>query len=254
MGVTRPFKRTYRPPANGGGGGDYFFDRKYAESPEHYIRAFLLLQKDLLQIFDFVEPAKVNCRCYSYRIHELLFRACVEVEANCKAILKENGYVKANNKDLNIHDYRKINWSHHLSSYSVKLPVWHGTGSIRQPFAAWSQPLASSAPEVSLHWYTAYNSTKHDRYTTFKEASFENMVDAVSGLLVVLSAQFWIEDYSPRPAMFFLEGSEDGMEHAIGDYFRVKFPDDWPPEECYDFDWVKRRKERNRFQNYCFPI
>jgi hypothetical protein len=65
---------------------------KYAQSPEHYVRAFLMILNDLQEILDFVEPADQNLSCYSYRIHALLLRACIEVEANCKAILKENRY------------------------------------------------------------------------------------------------------------------------------------------------------------------
>lgn len=81
--------------------------------------------KDLQELFDYVEPADKNLECFSYRIHALLLRACVEVEANCKAILKENGYWKA--KDMNMNDdYRKIDSTHMLSSYQVRVPNWGG--------------------------------------------------------------------------------------------------------------------------------
>ena len=74
-----------------------------------YIRAFLLIQKDLLELFDYVEPADQNLDCYSYRIHELHMRACIEVEAHCKAILSENNYVNPDKSSewWNVKDYRK---------------------------------------------------------------------------------------------------------------------------------------------------
>jgi hypothetical protein len=243
MAINRPYRRTYRPMVNGGGGGDYFFHSRYSVSPEHYIRAFLLIQKDLLQIFDFIEPTDTNQKCYSFRIQELLFRACVEVETNCKAILKENGYTGSG--DWNINDYRKINQSHRLSSYSIKLPAWNGEGSVRKPFAPW----AIGDP---LPWYRAYNDTKHDRYYAFPQATFGMMIDAVCGIIVLLSAQFSNEDYTPRPVWFWLQGSIDGFEMAIGDYFRIKFPEDWPLEERYDFDWQKLEKEADPFQEFPF--
>jgi hypothetical protein len=74
---------------------------------------FLILLKDLQELFDYVEPADKNLSCYSYRIHALSRRACVEVEANCKAILKENGYTKSG--DWNMGDYKKIEKTHLLS-------------------------------------------------------------------------------------------------------------------------------------------
>jgi hypothetical protein len=139
MTVVRPYRRTCRQftDASYGDSGNwaYILHKKYAKSPEQYIRAFLLLQKDLHNLFDYIEPSDQNLACHSYRIHELLLRACIEVEANCKAILLENGYTKS--CDLNMGDYKKLNSSHKLSSYQVKIPTWHGESACRKPFLAW---------------------------------------------------------------------------------------------------------------------
>ena len=43
--------------------------------------------------------------------------------------------------------------------------------------------------------------------------------------------------------------SGDGMEPAIGGYFRVKFPTDWPVDEQYDFDWAAIENQPDPFQN-----
>ena len=94
------------------------------------------------------------------------------MEANCKAILKENGYTKAG--DMNMSDYKKINVTHRLSSYLVKVPYWNGTNYLPRPFEAWSQGR-------SLPWYQVYNTTKHDRHIEFEEATFEHLIDACCG-------------------------------------------------------------------------
>ncbi len=249
MTVNRPYRRTCRQFVDGsyteGGRAGYILHPKYAQSPSHYVRAFLLLLKDLQELFDYVEPADNNLSCYSYRIHALLLRACVEVEANCKAILKENGYSKKNKKgediDLNMEDYRKINVTHRLSSYEVKIPYWSGTENLRCPFAAWS--IGSRLP-----WYEAYNATKHDRHIEFKEATFNYLIDACCGVLVILSAQFETNDFSPGNILMAWDGPGDGMESGIGEYFRVKFPNDWPYEMRYDFDWQQLKDEPDPFQ------
>jgi hypothetical protein len=102
VSTTRPHPRTCRPFVGsdyaGSGRWIYIRHRRFALSPEHYIRAFLLIQKDLQELFDYVEPSDINLPCYSFRIHALLLRACVEVEANCKAILRENGYATKEGK------------------------------------------------------------------------------------------------------------------------------------------------------------
>lgn len=113
-----------------------------------------MIQKDLQLLFDYIEPSDRNLDCFSYRILELLIRTCIEVEANCKAILVENGYAKTGR--LTMKDYKKIDVSHRLSSYEIGLPVWSGTKKIRHPFKNWSNG-------DTLNWYSAYNATKHDR-------------------------------------------------------------------------------------------
>lgn len=242
MAVLRPYRRTCRIFTDGSyansGQWMYVLHPKYADVPMQYIRAFILLLKDMQALFDYVEPSDRNLSTYSYRIHELLLRSCVEVEANCKAILVENGYVKRGNMDID--DYRKIDKSHRLSSYRVTLPVWHGTSALRQPFLAWKK----GGP---LPWYRAYNETKHDRHYSFHQATFEHMVDAICGVVVLLSSQFYTHDFSPSDWTWSAGGHDDGMESAIGGYFRVSFPKDWPPGDKYGFDWQALRNDPDPF-------
>ena len=243
MSITRPYRRTCRQFVDGnyteGGRSQYMVHPKYADAPEHYVRAFLILLKDLQELFDFVEPADSNLSCYSYRIHSLLLRACIEVEANCKAILSENGYARSG--DWNMGDYKKIEKTHLLSKYEVKVPTWSGSRETWTPFATW-------ASNGSLPWYQAYNATKHDRHTEFPKATFEHLIEAMCGLMVLLSAQFETNDFSPGDTLLAVSGPSDGMESGIGSFFRVRFPENWPPELRYDFDWQTLRNEDDPFQ------
>ena len=248
MALSKPFFRTCRQFTDktyaDSGKWMYIDDPRYARAPEQYIRAFLILLKDLQELFDYVEPADGNLPCFSYRLHELLLRSCVEVEANCKAILTENGYAKTG--DWNMGDYRKINASHRLSSYEVIMPFWHGTRKVRRPFAPW-------ATAGSLPWYQAYNATKHDRHSSFDQATFENVIDAMSGLVTILSSQFLFRDFSPGPEAICTEGPNDGTEYTIGGYFRIKYPKDWPSDQQYDFEWGTLKSGPNPFQQYPYP-
>jgi hypothetical protein len=173
MTVKRPFHRTCRPFVDGsyseGGRLQYLLHRKFAKDPQHYVRAFLLLQQDLMELFAYIEPAEANLNTYSHRVQQLLMRACVEVEANLTAILTENGYIKKG--DLTMRDYKLVNRSHRLSSYEVRIPGWHGAGGIRRPFAAWEDANGS------LPWYRAYNKSKHNRHDFFAMSTFEALTD-----------------------------------------------------------------------------
>ncbi len=214
----------------------YIYHPSFAHYPEHYIRGFLLIQKDLHELFEYVEPSDQNLKCYSFRIHSLLMRTCIEIEANCKAIMKENNFLNPDS----MKDYRKINVSHRLSSYKVKIPVWNESNNIRIPFKEWGDG-------EQLLWYKAYNDSKHNRHHKFSKATFENLIDAVCGLLVILSAQFGTNDFSPGETGLSISGYNyhegDGMESGIGGYFRIKFPQDWPEDDRYDFNWNELKKK-----------
>lgn len=247
MAVNKPFFRTCRQFTNGryafSGHARYIDDPRYAKYPEQFIRAYLIIQKDLVELFDYIEPADANLQCFSYRINELILRSCIEIEANCKAILIENGYRKDPNK-FNMVDFQKIEESHRLSSYKVKLPYWFGKKKLRRPFLHWKN-------KEPLNWYQAHNATKHDRHSNFPSANLDNLLDAICGLVTLLSAQFYTNDFSPSPGFLIVDGPNDGTESAIGDYFHVGFPTDWPKKFQYDFDWSKLTTDTEPF--VCFP-
>jgi hypothetical protein len=247
MTVSRPFRRTCRQFDDGhyteGGRWRYVFHPKFSTAPQQYIRAFSIIQKDVLELFDYVEPADANLPCYSYRIHELHMRACIEVEANCKAILAENAYSKGG--DWNMSDYCKLDQTHQLSSYQIRLPLWHGTSDVRTPFASWSAG-------GKLAWYQVYNAAKHDRHNQFPLANFDTLVNAMCGLVAVLSAQFLTFDFTPLVLSTGYGEPTDGFETAIGNYFHVKFPTKWPAAERYSFKWQAIENEPDPFQNLTF--
>ncbi|ESX41128.1 hypothetical protein NLY43_13980 [Mesorhizobium sp. C416B] len=245
----RPFHRNYRAikdgPNAGYSGWGYIRDKDYAKSPTHYVRAFSIIQSDLQRIFEYIEPSPESEKTYSYRIHELLMRTCIEIEANFKAILHENTYTsKSGNSCYNMTVYKKLNATHRLSSYDVILPIWNGPRKVWKPFAAWTG-------SGGLPWYQAYNSSKHDRHEEFKKANMESLISAVAGLLIVLSSQFGTEDFSSGSEGIVISGQAyHEMQPAIGSLFRIKFPDDWPDAEKYDFDWSVLSQQANRFQRF----
>jgi hypothetical protein len=238
-----------KPGPNAGySGRGYIIDKEYAIEPMHYTRAFLIIQKDLEQLFEYVEPGKEGIKTYSYRIHQLLMRTCIEVEANFKAILNENIFTPAvdrfGNPILNMTIYKKVDVTHHLSSYAVILPIWNGPDRIIKPFRSW-RTKAGGSPE----WYKAYNASKHDRHESFKKANLQNLLDAVAGLLVLISSQFGTQDFSAGQSGLALEGYDyHRLSPAIGSLFRIKFPNDWKRNEIYDFDWSVLQKQPNRFE------
>ncbi|KTD16392.1 hypothetical protein [Legionella jordanis] len=97
------------------------------------------------------------------------------------------------------------------------------------------------------------HATKHDRHEEFKEANFENLIKAVTGLLVLLSSQFYTYDFSSGPTFLALENDpNDDTESGIGGYFRVKFPK-LLSNECYDFEYTDIQNSSSFFVHYPYP-
>ncbi|WP_143239394.1 hypothetical protein [Agrobacterium rosae] len=222
-------------------------DPDYAAAPGKYVRGYLLIQKDLERLFEYIEPSPEAETTYSFRIHELFMRTCIEIEANFKAILEANTYtpvIKYNQPVYNIRVYKKVNASHHLSSYQVTLPMWDGPSKVWRPFQNWD----AGNP---IDWYQAYNASKHDRLLQFKQANFGALLSAVTGLLVLISSQFQGEEYSSANDTLSVDGYDyHEMEAATGSLFRIEYPTDWPDDEKYDFDWSALQSQPDKFQRF----
>jgi hypothetical protein len=180
-------------------------------------------------------------------------RTCVEIEANFKAILEENTFTPSPGRSLNMNHYRKVDATHHLSSYEVMLPIWNGAPLILKPFEPWRRARGVASPgAVSLPWYQAYNASKHDRQDEFKRANFENLITAVAGLLVLISSQFRNRDFSAGPSLLATGEDYHLMEASTGSLFRIKYPEDWVDADVYDFDWSVLKTQNHRFEKIDF--
>jgi hypothetical protein len=144
MGVNKPYYRTARQFADGfystSGRSRYIYHSAYADEPSNYIRAFLLIQKDLQTLFEYIEPSDQNLATYSFRTYELLLRTCTEIEANFKAILRANTYSQPARK-WNIEHYVRIERSHTCPT----MPLRCRTG---PAMAAPEYPLQSGRADI----------------------------------------------------------------------------------------------------------
>lgn len=249
MAITIPYHRIYREfierTNSGYSSANFMIDRKYAISPENYMRSFLLIQKDILNLFEYIEPCDTNLSTFSYRIHELFMRVCIEVEANFKAIFKENIFSKEE-RYWTIKDYRLINKSHHLSSYKAIYPVWKGDSNTFTPFESWIDSHI-------LPWYDDYNKCKHDRHSKMELANLDNLLNSFTALFILLTSQFNTHTYEPG-SILYSAGSNDDYYHegdfGIGDYLLVHYPKDWTDDEKYDFDWSVLKNEKLKYQHF----
>lgn len=227
----------------------YIQDPRYANNPGHYTRALLLILADLGSIFEHVEPSDEGKTAFSYRIHALPMRTCIEIEANFKAIFDANTFSSPTSRSLTIRGYRKIDVTHHLSSYEAMLPIWNGTPPTIKPFEAWRMVRGQTAPNgAPLTWYQAYNASKHSRQNAFRQANLWTLIEAIAGLLIIITSQFKDVIFDAGPTALLVSGLDyHDFEHSIGGVFRIKYPDDWSDNEIYEFNWSSLKSDPNPF-------
>ena len=253
MPITKPYRRIIRPFAlpniyTVGLYDDlnYIASPFYADDRYEIIRAYHVLERDLVRLFDYVEPANGNLTTYSYRLYELLLRAATEFESNATKILQANHYSRTGN--WNITDYYKINTATKLHEYEVFINVWSTGMKMLTPLAEWSTGH-------QLSWYQKYNEVKHDRKTKFDCASLENVLNAVASVFCIVFAQFHnltFTEYQPT------QGYGDGPNGEIYSptmLFSIKLPQSWTPADFYDFQWPALRSQGQlAFQDYPFSL
>ena len=191
MGIDKPFHRTIRshiPSPNAGySAWAYIRDKEYAQNPANYLRAYFIIEGDFEKLCEYIEPSPESLTTYSYRIDELLMLICIEVEANFKAILSEN----INSiQQLNMGVYRKIDVSHHLSSYELILPTWHG-----QSASARGDERASAQHRESTQRHSV-EATLHIDPTLLSPASA--LLGALIGSGTSLLAAIYTQRYQDR--------------------------------------------------------
>lgn len=246
MALRKPYAQTVRQLVDGsyenGGNGRYVKHCQYSASGQSFVRTFLLLQKDLLEIFEYIEPSASNMNTYSLRNFALLLRLCTEIETNYKEILRANVFTPQDWARLTMDDYRLINKSHFLSGYKARLPHLDTGVRTRQPFKAWEEGR-------SLDWYKAYNDVKHNRSEMLSQASLNSVVDAFCALAILIAAQYLGEDFSHVDYLVAENSDADNFESMQDGYTLVKFPN-IPETERYEFDWHELSQRKNPVQKF----
>lgn len=147
------------------------------------VRSVRNILSRLENVFSIVEPTPANAGVFGHELRHLLILACTEVESSCKAVLRANTYTSPGRWSTN--DYVKVVDPLRLRDWEVALTHCPGYPPF-MPFLDWDP----ARPTESLAWYKSYNNVKHDRETTFSQATFEHAIAAAAAAYVLVIAQF----------------------------------------------------------------
>ena len=257
MALPKPYYRIARPKASI---PDYVVDSRYAPDRRQLSRAYINIEKELRNIFNYIEPDENNLKAFSFELYSLLLRACTEVELNCKLIMKANGATRRDDH-FTMNDYKQIEQASQLSKYVAKFNNWRRKNPHSGEIEYISKefiPFANFAPSISKSpdWYSAYNTVKHNREENLEQANLENCMNAVAGILVLLYSQFGaqcIETYGISGIYWHLDGEYDNVFDADV-IFTIHPPkiEDWSEAELYDFNWDTIKTDPEPFDKYRF--
>lgn len=138
----------------------------------------------------YIEPSMQGLQSYGHKSRELLILACTEVENQWASLIKKSNLYQPNNnkQKFTTNDYVKLLDQCHFNEYQIEFKNYAGLKFV--PFANWS----ATDPTQSLHWYNAYNKTKHDRAQGFQFATLENVMNAVSACLIMYCVKYGPHD------------------------------------------------------------
>lgn len=145
------------------------------------IRQYNILQKNLDNVFNIIEPSKNNKNVFGLELRNIILLSAMEVEVHWQKLLKNNGYEKIK---LTTNDYVKLQEFINFN-FNFKLNYHPDFGTIT-PFIGWN----AEKPTNSLEWYETYNKIKHDRGTNLNMASLQQAITSVSAVLTLLYIRY----------------------------------------------------------------
>lgn len=143
---------------------------------------YLSLEKDLDNTSRFIEPRGQE-NVFSFEFAKLLVLSCTELES----VLKLLCYERSGETKGNFGEYKETILAHYPKIVFAEVSIARWGETIR-PFDGWDKGR--------LFWWDAYGNVKHNRKDNFTEATYKNVVYALSALYISI---FYLSQESGVP-------------------------------------------------------
>lgn len=151
----------------------------------YFWNAYKRLEKDVLELSEYIHISDDQLGVYSAKIGDLLVRTAIEAETLVKLLYHENGGEKSNGKDLYFDtDCFKLleeKWKLSQKTIYVTAPSFFlkDNRTLRPLHKAHKRGTSSSK------WQIAYQAVKHDRVNNQKSGNIGNLLLALGALYVL---------------------------------------------------------------------
>ena len=150
---------------------------------------FLTLEDDIKRLSRYIEFTEPNFKTFSTEIAHIYLAAASEVDVVAKQLSKK---ISPSLNPRNINEYRQIidNAIPNLKKESVCLLRYN------LKFTPWDEWHNNESPS----WWHFYNKIKHERHQYYEEANLKNVLNAISGLFLLV-----LHYYRNEPKCKFIE-------------------------------------------------
>lgn len=174
---------------------------------------FLLLEKDLNDILDSIEPCEDNLQVYGPKLAKLLLATGSEIDVSFKELIKllKQNYKIADAKADNINDYKKFVQKYLQQEFDQVEVGFARSRLISIPWSNWWKTSNNKRGpnDAPLPWWNAYNQVKHHRVEKYNLATLENVLDAIAALFTLIGslarAENKLDGYRPPAILEFYD-------------------------------------------------
>lgn len=186
---------------------------------------FILLEEDVIRILHYIEPTEANYGTYGAELVKAYLSICSEIDVAFKDLNHLVGRYESVDWGAvkNISEAREMVHARFSQQFRFSWVVIDTSEIVINPWSSW---WADDGTESTMNpeWWISYNNVKHHRLDSYAEANLGNVLQALSGLFVLLSCLYRYEyehnaDEAPRylPAPQRLKFSSRGIEIGSSD-------------------------------------
>lgn len=181
---------------------------------------FILLEEDVIRILHYIEPTEANYGAYGAELVKVYLSICSEIDVAFKDLNHlVRRYESADWGTVNnISGARKMVHARFSQQFRFSWIAIGTSGIVVNPWSSW---WADDGTESAMNpeWWVSYNNVKHHRLDSYAEANLWNVLQALSGLFILISRLYRYEyehnaEEAPRylPAPQRLAFSSRGIE------------------------------------------
>ena len=162
----------------------------YAEMHWDY---YLLLEDDLQEILEYIEPCNENFQTFGPKLAKLLLSAGSEIDVAFKDLIKirDPKALSAHDTNANMNLYRKFAHDNlRREFYAVEIGIARSQYACT-PWDTWWDFSEEGDPipkDNALPWWTAYNNVKHHRTENYNQATLGNVLEAMAALFMLIGS------------------------------------------------------------------